>query len=183
MKESRRLPDVLAAVRLKDSWLYATAYGLVLLCVLFLQMAPHGLPTVFGARPLPVIPLTVFVAMFRGPLAGGITGVAGGFLWGVFSHRLLGVDALLLLVVGCVCGLLVHMLMRNNLISAVLLSASATAAVCLIDWFLFTAIWNPEECLYALWRLVLPDALYTIVLSPALYGIVFWVSRRMKQAE
>lgn len=183
MKESRGLPEVLASVRLKDSWIYATAYGIVLLCVLFLQMAPHGLPTVCGVRPLPVIPLTVFVAMFRGPLAGGITGAVSGFLWGVFSPHLLGVDALLLLAVGCVCGLLVHMLMRNNLISALLLTAAAAVLVCLVDWVLFTAIWHPEECLFALWRWVLPQILYTVAISPLLYGILLWMARHMKQNE
>lgn len=183
MREPRGFPDALASVRLKDSWIYATAYGLTLLCVLFLQMAPHGLPAVFGVRPLLVIPLTVYVAMFRGPLAGGVMGAVSGFLWGVFSSHLLGVDALLLLVVGCVCGLLVHMLMRNNLISATLLASVAIAAVGLADWFLFTAIWNPSESFYALWRFVLPQTVYTIVLSPLLYGVVLYITRHMKQNE
>lgn len=167
----------------REKWTYVTAYGLTLLCVLLLQMAPSGLPTIGGARPLLLIPLTVYVAMFEGPVTGGVFGAVAGVLWGIFSQRLLGFDALLLLALGCICGLLVRMLLRNNLLTALLLGTGGTLAVSLIDWFFFTAIWTGSDSLYVLGCLVLPDVLYTVVLGPALYGILYAVIRRMKQAD
>lgn len=184
MNEPRKLQDKPMVMQLKGSWVYATAYGLLLLLTLLLQMAPHGFPAIAGIRPLPVIPLTVFVAMFEGPFTGGVFGAAAGFLWGIFSFRLLGFDALLLLAIGCVCGLLIYLLIRNNWLSALLLGAAATLSVCLLDWLFFTAIWvDSADALFALGRRVLPCVLYTVVLSPLLYFITYHIAKHLKQTE
>ena len=184
MEEPRKLQDKPMVMQLKGSWVYATAYGLFLLVTLLLQMAPCGFPAIAGIRPLPLIPLTVFVAMFEGPFAGGVFGAVAGLFWGFFSFRLLGFDALLLLVIGCACGLLIYLLLRNNWLTALLLSAVATLAVCLLDWLFFTAIWvSSADALAALTRRVLPCVLYTTAVSPLLYWLTYHIARHLKQTE
>lgn len=70
-------------------------------------ITPRLSPEIYGASPLLLVPLTVCIAMYAGPVGGAAAGIAGGFLWDLYSDRLLGFNALLLLAVGCACGLLV----------------------------------------------------------------------------
>lgn len=72
-------------------------------------------------------------AVYR-PVGGAAAGVAAGLLWDMYSTRLLGFNALLLLVIGCACGLLVRLLIRNNLLSAMLLTAAALVIQGVADW-------------------------------------------------
>lgn len=56
--------------RLGDRYLKWTAYGLLILLVTILQATRGLIPPVFGVRPLLVVPLTVCIAMFVGPVGG-----------------------------------------------------------------------------------------------------------------
>jgi len=108
--------------RLSRRYLTWTAYGLLIVAAVILQSLPRGLPVIGGVRPVLIVPLVVCAAMYEGPVGGAAAGIAAGLLWDMFSDRLLGFHALLLLIVGCACGLLVRLLIRNNLLSALLLS-------------------------------------------------------------
>lgn len=169
--------------RLGARYLSWTAYGLWLLAVFLLQMTPRLLPAIGGVRPLPLIPLVVCVAMFVGPVGGGAIGVATGLLWDLFSDRLFGFTALLLLVIGCACGLLVRLLIRNNLLSAMLLMTVVVLIHGLTDWFLCYALWGNEEPLWVLLRLTLPAELYTLLISPLIYGATLGIARVLKTRE
>ena len=79
--------------RLGDRYLKWTAYGLLILLVTLLQATKGLIPPVFGVRPLLVVPLTVCIAMFTGPVGGAAAGIACGILWDLYAARLLGFNA------------------------------------------------------------------------------------------
>lgn len=106
MTELDKMGDRNPMHRLGSRYIKWTAYGLWLLLVCVLQNTPRLIPPVFGARPLLVVPLVVCIAMYTGPVGGAAAGVAAGLLWDMYSTRLLGFNALLLLIIGCACGLL-----------------------------------------------------------------------------
>ncbi len=159
------------------------AYALILLLVSLLQAAPRLFPAVGGAHPSPLIAAVVCIAMFEGPFVGAAVGVGGGLLWALYADRLFGFDALLLLVVGCVCGLLIQVLIRNNWISALLLNAVTLLAYVLVDWLVRYVLFAQAESWYALWHILLPNALYTFVLSPAVYYLAYRVARGLRESE
>ncbi len=163
-------------------WTKPAAYGLVLLAAALLQAAPGALPAVFGARPLLLLPVVVGIAMFEGPVFGGGAGAGAGLLWDLYAAHLFGFRALLLLILGCACGLLVRLLIRNNLLSALLLTAGALLAFGLIDWFFSDLLFLKEDALYILFRLALPDWLYSLALTPPLYGLLLSISRALRRS-
>ena len=163
----------LSAVR--EKYVQWTAYGLLLLAAFLLQSAPHALQ-IAGTKPLLLLPLTVSIGLFTGPLGGGIAGAVAGFLWDLYSDGLLGFHGLFLLVIGCVCGLLVVLLMRNNLLTATLLCAGTLCLQVLYDWGLSYLLLLRDHPFSALWHTYLPCALYTLLCAPILYLLTFWVN-------
>ena len=125
MADDEKLHGKNPVPRLAGRYIKWTAYGLLILLFSILQSTPRLIPEICGASPLLLVPLTVCIAMYAGPVGGAAAGIAGGFLWDLYSDRLLGFNALLLLAVGCACGLLVRLLLRNNLLSALLLVGGA----------------------------------------------------------
>ncbi len=159
-----------------------TAYGLLLLAAFFLQSAPHALE-IAGAKPLLFVPLTVAIGLLTGPVGGGAAGAAAGFLWDIYADRLPGFHGLFLLIVGCVCGLLVVLLMRNNLLTATLLCAAALVLQVLYDWGLRYCLFGGDRPFAALWGTYLPCALYTLLVSPLLYLLTLAVARFVQRHD
>ena len=175
---ARVLADRMTAGRLR-----AVAYVLTALLCYLAQMTPHGFPAPFGARILPLIPLTVFAAMYAGPVAGAWTGFVAGLFWDVYADRLFGMNALILLLIGCVCGLLVRLLMRNNLLTALLLCAAALLVHSLLDWLLNVVLLRAEGIWTALLSISLPNCLYTWLLSPLLYFFFDWMEKKLHKRQ
>ena len=175
-KAVRSLTDRITADRLR-----AAAYILIGLLCFLMQMTPHGFPAPFGARAVLLLPFTVCVAMFAGPVAGGWAGIASGLFWDVYADRLFGLNALLLLLIGCTCGLLVRLLLRNNLLTAVILSGGALAAHGLLDWLLNTALLKVEGAFFALWHITLPNVVYTWLLALPMYLLFAAIERKLQK--
>ncbi|MBQ9860133.1 MAG: rod shape-determining protein MreD [Clostridia bacterium] len=161
-----------------SSWL---AYGLMALLIMLLQMAPHFFPSIWHARPVPLVLFVVCVALFEGARLGGGIGLLAGLLWDVYSFRLFGYDALILMVIGIAVGLLVQWLLRANFLSAMLLCTAGVLIQTLFEWLFCCVIFLKEESLAVLGKVLLPNALYTIVLAPLMFWLVLGVARFLRR--
>ena len=90
-------------------------------------------------------------------------------------------QTLLLLLIGCTCGLLVRLLLRNNLLTAVILSGGALAAHGLLDWLLNTALLKVEGAFFALWHITLPNVVYTWLLALPMYLLFAAIERKLQK--
>ena len=79
-------------------------------------------PEIFGVKANPLIPLVICIGMFEREIAGAVLGMLAGILWDSVSPMGDGYNALLLMLAGAAAGLLIDYLMRNNLMTALLLS-------------------------------------------------------------
>ena len=183
MSEGTPLHEKNPMMRLSGRYLKWTAYGLLVLFACILQSTPRLLPTIAGASPLLIIPIVVAIAMYTGPIGGAAAGIGGGLLWDLYSSRLFGFNALILLLIGCACGLLVRLLIRNNVLSAMLLVTGALMIQGFLDWFCNYVLLFKENLVYVLVCLILPDLLYTLLLTPLLYAGVFWVTKILRNRE
>ena len=156
------------------------AFGALIFLLSLWQAAPHGWPTIGGGRPLLLVPLVASIAMFVGPAGGAAAGIAAGLLWDLYSTRLFGVNALLLMLIGCAVSLLVRLLLRNNFLSALMLTGGAVAAHTLCDWLLFQVLPMREGAVSVLVRVALPNAIYTLLLALPIYALTRWVAKLLK---
>lgn len=182
-KRRRRLLAESPHPRLHNHVIESIAYGALILLVGLWQQAPNGWIAVAGGRPVPLVPLVAAIAMFAGPIGGAAAGVGAGLLWDLFSTRLFGFNALILMIIGCGVGLLVRLLLRNNPLSALLLTAGATAAQAIVAWLCCDVLPAHDNVLRLLWHTVLPNTVYTLVLCLPTYLLVRGVTKLLKKRE
>lgn len=160
------------------SWIL---YGLGTLLFALFQMAPHLFPAIAEARPSPLLPFVICVAMFEGPRIGAIIGTFAGLIWGMYAFRLYGLDALILLVLCVVAGLLVQWILRTNFWSGMLLCTGAVLIHTVLEWSLCYALFMHDEMWTILYKVYLPNALYTIALAPAVYYLVLLMAQFIRK--
>lgn len=153
---------------------------LVVLVSFMLQMTPKALE-IAGAKPWVLFSSTICIALFMGPVGGGIMGAIAGLLWDVFADCWLGHHAILLMLFGTVCGILIWLVFRNNIYTALLMLACSILLFILIDWGLSYVLFEKSEPLVALWSVFLPNGLYTFLISPIVYGILYVIIQRLRK--
>lgn len=166
-----------------QNYLTWIVYGCAVLLVAIMQMSPHGFPIIAFARPVPLVLFTICVAMLEGPAIGSIIGMVAGLLWDLYSVRIFGYYGLMLLSLGLVVGLLVQWLLRANFFSAVLLCAGGVLVYTLLDWLLCYVLFLNEEMGAVFVRVYLPNALYTILLSPLMYWGILVLARFLRRRK
>lgn len=166
--------------RLQQYWSWIL-YSAVVLVVALLQTSPNGFPVIAFARPTPLVLFVVCVAMLEGPAVGSVMGVVAGLLWNLYSSRVFGYYGLMLMAIGLTVSLLVQWLLRANFLSAMLLCVSGVAVYTLLDWLLCYVLFLHDEMGTVLVRVYLPNALYTILLSPLMYWLVLTLARFLRR--
>lgn len=180
-RKKRRMLAESPHPRLNSRTMEVVAYGVLILLAALWQAAPRGWPIIAGGRPLLLVPLVAAIAMFVGPVGGAAAGVTAGLLWDLYATRLFGFNALVLLVIGCTVGLLVRLLLRNNPLSALLLTAGASIVQVVCDWLCNYLLPGRDGAVLLLWRTVLPNFVYTLVLCLPTYLLVRGVTKALKK--
>lgn len=158
-------------------------YVAAVLLLSLMQMSPRFFPVIGFARPVPLVLFTVCVGVLEGPTMGSVLGVIAGLLWDMHSTRVFGYYGLMLLLIGLVVGLLVQWLLRANFMSAMLLSVSGVVVYTLLDWLICYALFFHSETGTVVMHVYLPNALYTVLLSPIMYWCVLIVARFLRRQK
>ncbi|HIT53630.1 MAG TPA: rod shape-determining protein MreD [Candidatus Fimivicinus intestinavium] len=164
----------------KQVYLRWAITALVILLVSLVQNTGGLLPKIYGVSAMPLIPLTVCIAMLERETAGACFGMFAGMLWDAVTVRGDGFHAVVLLLTGCACGLLLHYLMRMNFVTALLLAACAALLHNVLYWLVFLAIPGYAGAWGALARFYLPASLYSLLFLPVFFFPLRALSRRLK---
>ena len=158
-------------------------FALFVLFFYLLQSTPGVFPAVFGVRALFLTSLTVCIALFDREISGALFGAAAGVLWDCVSPLGDGFHALFLLLIGAACGILINTIMRNNLFTALLLSACAHLLYAGLYTLFFVVAENVEGAGYLFLRFYLPAAALSVLFTPLFYLLVRAVVRRTRVEE
>lgn len=162
------MKNLLNRVRIK--W---AVYILELIIIFILQNTPNLIPSFLGVQPTLLIIFAVSITMFEGESKGMWIGLIAGLLLDLGSAMVFGFYSILMTVVCFVCGILVVYLMRNNLVTAMVLAAGSTLVIGLFQWFFKFALWGDGGTWYYLYGILLPRVVYTTLLMP----IAFYFNR------
>ncbi len=157
-------------------------FFLVVIAVGILQIS-DVLPTFFGVRFLPLLPLTVVLGMFERETYGLYYGLLAGIIWDMNISSVDGFNAFFFALVGFTCGLLMTYLMMNNLITASILCVSWSLIYFLVSWIIFVAAKGVDGSFYVLVSSYLPAALLNIITLPLYYYTVRAVMKKFKLME
>ena len=163
-----------------NAYLRYTVLGVLVLIVYLLQVTPRVLPSIGGALPAPLLPLTVVIALREHEVAGAAFGLACGLLMDATSTSAMGFQAVLLLLLVFGCGLLASSLLNDTFRTALLLGAVSTALYCLSHWAVTCAFRGLAHAAGFLLYRYLPIFIYTMIFLIPFYFFVGWLERRMR---
>lgn len=152
-------------------------FAVLLVFCAVIQNTPGLLPEPFGAHQLAVTVMVVCIAMFERETAGMLLGLLAGVVLDVTGGTQ-GINAILLTVVGLVCGMLVNNMIRNNIVTALIFSALALLVHTFVYWIVFV----PAAGVHGgrlLLTFCLPSVLYTVIFTPLWFLITRGISRRL----
>lgn len=154
------------------------ALALIILSVHILQNTNGFFPEIFGARAFLLIPLVVSIGMFEREVAGAVFGLFAGALWDGVSGLGDGYNTLFLMLTGAVCGLLINVLMRNHLLTALILSAAANLIYASFYVLFFVTARGLDSSGYLFLTFYLPSAVYSFLFTPLFYVAVRAIMKR-----
>jgi len=157
-------------------------FFLVVLLAGILQIS-DVLPTFFGIKFLPLLPLTVVLGMFERETYGLYYGLLAGIMWDMNLGAGDGFNAFFFAFVGFFCGLLMTYLMMNNLITANILCVISTLLYFLLNWLFFVAVRGLDGGTSILIYQSLPTAALNIVTLPLYYYGVRAIMKNFKLKE
>ena len=141
---------------------------ILLLCLSYVVSSSPGL----SFKPILVLPMVVCIAIYEGEFVGGLYGALAGVLLDYGAMTLFGINAMLLLVLGCAAGLISLYLLRSSVLSSLILTGAVALIQGLVSFFLLYGIWRLSGASMLLWRRFLPTALLTVITAPLYhYGV------------
>lgn len=152
------------------------AGGLVV--VALLQNTDGLLPAFFGIRAMPLIPAAVCIAMFEREMTGMFFGLFAGLLWDSMAASGGHFHAAMLTVLAFTCGVLITYVMRNNFITAILLSGGALLAydaACITRDLVIGAHWDAG---YKILTFYIPSGIYSLLFVAAFYFLLRAVEKK-----
>ncbi len=141
-------------------------YGVELFVVYIIQFTPSLLPQFFGESPMLLTVCAVSIALFEGDVAGMWFGMAAGLLIDAGSTAPFGFYGLVNLVICFGCGMLVMYLMRNILVTSLILGFAAAVIASFAQW-----IWmgGSSDLLFFIPHILLPRAVYSTAVMPVFF--------------
>lgn len=157
-------------------------YIVALILLSVIQSVPGINFAIKGVTPILLIPAVVCIGMFEREYIGGYLGLFAGMLWDLWGTSAVGLHAILLMIIGVVCGLFITDLLHNNMISAIIL---CTASMFFYGAVTLTAMYfskESETIAYFTEKKLLPQLLYSLVFVIPLYLIFRAMIKKVKQS-
>ena len=131
-----------------------------------------------SVKPLLMIPLALCISAHVREIPATAVGVAGGLLTDIACGKLLGYNAIWL-VICCVASSLLHSYyLRGKLLNTLLLTAVCTAVQGYLDFMFYYAIWGHDDVALVYTHYLLPSGIMTIIASIPLYFLIGSINRR-----
>ena len=130
--------------------------------------------------------LIIVVSSFgfmRGKKEGTYIGFACGLLLDIFGSGILGFYALLYMYIGYINGCFRKMFYPEDLKLPMLLIAGSDLGCNLLIYFFLFLFRNRYHFQYYLWNIMLPELVYTMLITIFLYVIILKVNQRLETLE
>lgn len=153
-------------------------YVLILLLAHILQNTLTVFPEILSVRPVLLISAAICIAMFEGELVGAVAGLIAGSLWDTVTTTADGYNAFYLMAACAVCGVLLRIFMRNNIITYIMMNTGITMVYFLSYVLFFITARGIDGGAEMLLRYYLPMGVYSLLLTPIWYVIIRSVNRK-----
>lgn len=136
-----------------------------------------------SVSPNLLIIVTASVGFMRGEKEGIVVGFLCGMLLDIFFGSLLGAYALLYMLIGYGNGMFHAVFYDEDLKLPLVWIAVSELAYGLLVYFLLFLMRSKFEFGYYLTHIIIPELIYTILVSLVLYRIIRYVNRKLEAIE
>ena len=161
----------------KNLYIRRALFALFLAITAAFQHIGGAVPTIGTAKAFILIPLMVCIAMYEKSMGGLSFGILAGVLWDFATVRGDGFYAVVMALAGYAAGALTVYVLRNNIFSALILSAGASLFVSTVYWFVFIFLKDYEGAWNILGSFYLPSAVYSVAFTAVYYYLVRFIVR------
>ena len=155
---------------------------LIVVCF-FLQTGLFAGSNLIHVVPNLLLVLTWSAAITRGPRDGILVGFFCGLLYDFLYADYLGTYALLLVAIGALNGLFSSSLERETMLGPMIFGAASNLVYDLVIYLIGFGIPGTLSIWTALLHIILPEMLYTFLLSLILYRIVLKGNLKLEEWE
>lgn len=157
--------------------------AVLILAAYLLQCTVFPSIEIAGIKPNLMLIVTASFGFMRGSRDGMFVGLICGLLIDVQYGEMIGFYALIYVLAGYINGLFERIYFDEDIILPLLLIASSDLIYGIVIYFLTFLLRSDFHFLFYLNRIIIPEAIYTIVITLAAYPLLLWINRRLEAEE
>lgn len=167
----------------KEEYKRRTIFALLTVFTAILQNTNGLFPKISNASAMLLIPLVISIAMFERDVVGMMFGLFAGFVWDFYSSQVDGYYIIFLTCVGYTCSYLISRYMRNNIVTAIVYSSVFSLLCVTVYWLLFVVLNFVDGSFMLYYKIYLPSAVYTVLLTPLYYYFIRAIALRFQKPQ
>lgn len=153
-------------------------YALIIILAHIFQNTICIFPEIASVRPLLLISVSVCISMFEGELVGAGAGLLAGALWDTVTVTADGYNAFYLMGACAICGVLLRIFMRNNIVTYTIMNSGITLIYLITYVLFFISARGIDDAGAIFFRYYIPMAIYTLIFTPLWYLLIRTVYRK-----
>ena len=153
--------------------------AIVVLAIYIVQCTVFPALAIANIKPNLMLIATASFGFMRGPREGMIVGFASGLLIDIQHGNMIGFYALIYLLAGYINGMFEQMYFDEDIKLPLFLIAGSDFIYGVAVYFLMFLLRSDVN----LNRIIIPEAIYTIVITLVLYPLLLYINRRLEAEE
>ena len=138
---------------------------------------------VFSFHAFLLVPLAVSISMFEREITAALLGALSGLLWDL-SAGIDGYNMLVIMIISAVCSILISRVMRNNIVTALVLGFSALSLFIFLYIMIYIVLDGGGSPLSQIFRFYIPSFIFTSFFIPLYYYLIktiFYSNRTVEE--
>lgn len=156
---------------------------LIVLAAYLLQCTLFNHLELAGIKPNLILIVTASFGFMRGQKEGMLVGFFAGLITDIQFGTILGFYALLYLVIGFVNGLFEQLYFDEDIKLPLFLISVSEFLYGIIIYLLMFMLRSDFNFLYYLNRIIVPELIYTIVITLGLYPLILFINHKLEAEE
>lgn len=158
------------------------SFLIIIICFLLQSTLFHNL-SLASIKPNLMLVVTAAFGFMRGKKEGMAVGFLSGIMMDIFWGNLLGFYALIYTVIGYLNGFFKRLFYDEDIKLPLALIAASELVYGLVIYFCFFMLQGNFDFIYYFGHIILPELVYTILVTLVLYQVILHINRRLEAEE